>query len=83
VSFETVSHVLKDISSLKAAGADNGQQPFEEAITSVAVGAITEFAPDDIGTNALLGAVVGGFNALMSEKKPEALEGSQQIFARS
>ena len=66
-----VGEEVEDVAGLLAAGFEDGQQGFEEAAAFRALGAEAEFAGDHGGTQGSFAGVVGRFDAVVIEERPQ------------
>ena len=71
LGFEGGGQDIEDIAFLLAAGFDDGQQGFDEAAASGALGAEGEFAPDDGVAQHLLRAIIRRLNTGVIKEHPE------------
>ena len=74
---------VDDGSFLLAAGFDDGEHGFDVTVASFALGAETQFSPDDSVTQAAFGSVVGRFDVRVFEKRPQVVSVVVQLFAHA
>ncbi len=73
---------VEGVSSLLAAGFDDGEERFDEAAAAFALGAERQCPPDDRVTQRLLRAVVGRFDTGDVGEGPELVEAVEQTVAQ-
>ena len=71
MGFDGGGEVLKDVTILQATGFDGSEHPLHEATAAGALGSKGQLAPDDGMAKDTLSGVVGGFNVLLIDERPE------------